>query len=95
VTGTHPSDATRWVVTALGDTQASVEVDDRIEHVPRWLLPANAREGDVLAVEHARAGARASLVVSRAQAATRAALEASARQLRDAPKDPKGGDITL
>jgi len=87
--------AIRWVIDALGDTYASVEIGDRVERVPRWLLPADVREGDVLAVEHARAGDRASIVVTRDEAATKAALAASERQLKNAPVDKKGGDITL
>ena len=88
--------ARQWVVTALGASTASVEVDaDTIEKVPRWLLPTDAQEGDVLAVEHARTGDRTSLVVTRDAGATRAALAASEKQMREAPVDKKGGDIAL
>jgi hypothetical protein len=86
----------RWVVESLGDSTASVEVDgDAIEKVPRWLLPADAKAGDVLAVRHTRDGDHASLVVTRDPKATREALAASERQMRDAPVDKKGGDVTL
>ena len=88
--------AARWVVESLGESTASVEVDgERVEKVPRWLLPAGAREGDVLAVEHTHAGDHVSLTVRRDAKETRAALEASKEQLAQAPKDTKGGDIKL
>ena len=90
------SPGARWVVDALGETTASVEVDgDRVEKVPRWLLPADAKEGEVLAVKYERAGDRASLVVTRDPKATREALAESERQMRDAPVDKKGGDVVL
>ena len=86
----------RWVVDSLGESTASVEVDgDRVEKVPRWLLPADAKEGEVLAVKHTRDGDRASLVVTRDPEATREALAESEKQMRDAPVDKKGGDVTL
>lgn len=90
------SPGARWVVDGLGETTASVEVDgDRVEKVPRWLLPADAKAGEVLAVKHARDGDRASVVVTRDPQATREALAASERQMRDAPVDKKGGDVKL
>jgi len=90
------SPGARWVVDALGETTASVEVDgDRVEKVPRWLLPADAKEGEVLAVKHERAGDRASIVVTRDPKATREALAESEKQMRDAPVDKKGGDVVL
>ena len=86
----------RWVVDSLGESTASVEVDgDRVEKVPRWLLPADAKAGDVLAVKHTRDGDRASVVVARDPKATREALAESEAQMRDAPVDKKGGDVTL
>jgi hypothetical protein len=86
----------QWVVEALGESTATVEVDGQeMAKVPRWLLPAGAREGDVLAVTHERGAERASLTVVRDPDATKAALAASERQMRDAPVDKKGGDITL
>ena len=86
----------RWVVDALGETTASVEVDgEAIEKVPRWLLPADAKAGDVLAVKYTRDGDRASLEVTRDPKATREALAASEKQMRDAPVDKKGGDVVL
>jgi len=88
--------ATRWVVESLGESTASVEVDgEKVEKVPRWLLPADAREGEVLAVERTHSGDHVSLTVRRDPKGTRAALEASKEQLARAPKDTKGGDITL
>ncbi|WP_025410578.1 DUF3006 family protein [Gemmatirosa kalamazoonensis] len=90
------SDGERWVVTSLGPSVASVEVDgDAIEKVPRWLIPVDAHEGDVLAVERSRGPDRVSIVVKTDPAATREALAASEKQMRDAPVDKKGGDVKL
>ena len=87
---------TRWVVQSVGESVASVEVDgDTIVTLPRWLLPEDAAEGDVLAVTHTRAAGRASLVVMRDAAGTREALAESETQMRDAPVDTAGGDVTL
>jgi hypothetical protein len=86
----------QWIVESLGETTATVEVDGKaMMKVPRWLLPGDAKEKDVLAVTRAAEGDRVSLKVERDAGATRAALDASAKQLRDAPVDKKGGDVTL
>jgi hypothetical protein len=62
--------------------------------VPRWILPAGAREGHVLAVRHEREESGSRLVIEVDQAAGEEALEESRRQLADAP-DGGRGDITL
>jgi len=85
----------RWIVESLGDETAAVEVDGgAVAHVPRWLLPADAHEGDVLAVTHAHGHGRVTVTVAHDAAATQAALDDSARQMRDAPID-RGGDVAL
>jgi len=86
----------RWIVDVLDTHSATVEVDgERVVALPRWLLPAEAREGDVLAVRHEREGHESRLVVALDPAATEAAIEASRAQLASAPTDPSTGDITL
>ena len=75
-----------WVVDVMHEDAAAVEVDGRrITPFPRWLLPSDARDGDVLRVTHARSGARSILTIEVDRDATRGALQRSADQLRDAP----------
>lgn len=87
----------RWLVDALAEEVARVEIDgERVVNVPRWLLPADAREGDVLRVRHLRAGDRARLFVERDAEATRQARERSAEQVAGIPvAGDGGGDIVL
>lgn len=90
----------RWVVDSMEEAVASIEIDGKHTiQVPTWLLPREAKGGDVLKVTHdvAESGdeSRLSIVVDRD--ATRAAMERSARQVAGrgrSPGDP-GGDIKL
>jgi KTSC domain/Protein of unknown function (DUF3006) len=87
VRGSHHT----WVVDVIEDDSAAVEIDGRqITPVPRWLLPADARSGDVLRVTHARSGARSTLTIEVDRHATRAALQQSADQMRAAPPGGEG-----
>lgn len=89
----------RWVVDAIEESTASIEVDGRqIITVPQWLLPATARQGHVLAVTHERppSGGRSVLTIEVDESATAQALAASAAQVkRRRGKNDPGGDITL
>lgn len=84
----------------MEETVASIEIDGKhTTQIPKWLLPREAKEGDVLTVTHdtAESGdeSRLSIVVDRD--ATRAAMDRSAKQVGStarSPKDP-GGDIRL
>jgi hypothetical protein len=84
-----PNRAQRWVVDALEENSASIEVEGgAMIHIPQALLPSGAREGDVLRV-----------TIEVDAAATKQALDASAAQVKkardaSAKRDP-GGDITL
>jgi hypothetical protein len=82
-----------WVVDVIDEDSAAVEVDGRqITPIPRWLLPVDARDGDVLRVTHSRSGSRSTLSIEVDRHATRAAVQRSAEQIRGAP--PGGaGDI--
>jgi hypothetical protein len=43
----------RWTIGSIEEFIAHIEVDGRqTMHVPKWMLPRGAREGDVLAVRH-------------------------------------------
>jgi hypothetical protein len=84
-----------WVVDVLDDDAAAVEVDGRrITPIPRWLLPADARDGDVLRVTHARSGTRSTLSIEVDRVATQMAYRRSAEQMRDVPSGGTG-DIDL
>jgi hypothetical protein len=55
-----------WIVDVLDDDAVAVEVDGRqITPIPRWLLPADARDGDVLRVTHERSGSHSRLSIER------------------------------
>jgi hypothetical protein len=89
----------RWVVDAIEESAASIEVDgDAMVTVPLWLLPAAARQGDVLRITHDRPpkGERSTLTIEVDAAATKKALADSAGQMSEArTKNDPGGDITL
>jgi KTSC domain-containing protein/DUF3006 family protein len=84
-----------WVVDVIQDDAAAVEVDGRrVTPIPRWLLPTDAKDGDVLRVTHTRSASRSTFTIEVDRDATRLAYERSAEQLRNAP--PSGsGDIDL
>ena len=84
-----------WVVDVIDDDSAAVEIDGRqITPLPRWLLPADAHDGDVLRVTHTRSGMRSTVSIEVDRSATRLAFDRSADQMRDTP--PSGfGDIRL
>jgi len=88
--GAHVSRHT-WVVDVIDEGSAAVEVDGRqITPIPRWLLPTDARDGDVLRVTHARSGSRSILSIEIDRDAKRLALEQSAEQLEDLPVTGRG-----
>lgn len=91
----HDASRHTWVVDVIDDDAAAVEVDGRrITPIPRWILPADARDGDVLRVTHVRSGARSRLWIEVDHAATRLAFDRSAEQMRDVPSGGTG-DIDL
>ena len=84
-----------WVVDVIEDDAAAVEVDGRrVTPIPRWLLPTDAKDGDVLHVTHTRSASRSTFTIEVDHGATRLAYQRSAEQLRSSP--PGGsGDIDL
>ena len=84
----------RWVVDAVAEGVARVEVDgDRVVSVPAWLLPAGASEGDVLRVTREREGGRAVVTIERdAWATHRARSDAEARAGERADGTPARGE---
>ena len=84
-----------WVVDVMDEDSAAVQVDGRqITPMPRWLLPADAHEGDVLRVSHARSAGRSTLSIAVDRSETRRAFERSDDQVRAAPPGDVG-DIDL
>ena len=84
-----------WIIDVIEDDAAAVEVDGRqITPIPRWLLPADAHDGDVLRVRHSRSGSRSTFSIELDRHATRAAVQRSTDQLRHAPPGDTG-DIHL
>ena len=90
-----------WVIDGIEEDTVRVEEDGtRMRTVPKDLLPAGAREGQVLKVERdATAANRLSLVITVDEQATTAALERSrvttqAASAASRKRDP-GGDVTL
>ena len=61
-----------WVVDVIDDDSAAVEVDGRqITPIPRWLLPVDAQDGDILRVMHSRSPSRSTLTIEIDRHATR------------------------
>lgn len=90
----HPSRHV-WVVDVLGEDSAAIEVDGRaVTPIPRWLLPANACDGDVLRVTHARSGSRSTISIEVDRRGNRLALDRSAEQLGEIPAAGQG-DVNL
>jgi hypothetical protein len=89
--------AHRWAVDRIEEGTAAVEQDgDHVYEIPRDLLPADARDGDVLSVTIARAApgeVTISVRIDRA-ASTPPPSRKPARKARRAGNDP-GGDIVL
>ena len=84
-----------WIVDVMDEDSVAVQVDGRaITPMPRWLLPADAHEGDVLRVTHTRTGSRSTVAIEVDRGATRLAVERSADQMRGAPSSGRG-DIRL
>ncbi len=88
-----------WAIDRLEESTASVEHDgERVFHVPRALIPAGAREGDVLDVRIAigDGGEIVTTSVRVDRAATSVATDASALQVKRVSRtDDPGGDIVL
>ena len=88
----------RWIVDRFEGELAVVEVDgERFVDLPRTLLPADAAEGDVIAVNVRTDDEAARRVIeTRVDREATARARAEARELIDElrERDP-GGDVTL
>jgi hypothetical protein len=86
----------RWVVDSLEEGIAAVEEDGaRMLHVPAWLLPPAAREGDVLRVSRRDEGAASVLRIEVDRAATEEAAGRAREQVSRLSHNDPGGDIVL
>ncbi len=83
-----------WVVDAIEEGMAALEAGGRLLHLPVTLLPAEVREGDVLAVQWTADANGCVLHIRPDPAATEAALQRSRDQLRAMrPANDPGGDL--
>ena len=86
----------RWVVDSIEDGIAAVEEDGApMLYVPAWLLPAAAREGDVLRVSRRDEGAAAALRIEVDRGATDEARSRSREQVSRLSHTDPGGDIVI
>ncbi len=85
-----------WIIDVIEDGSASIEVDGRsVTPIPAWMLPAGAREGDVLSVTHDRREGTSSLTIEADPEAKKKALDRSAKQVSPKSTSDRGGDIQL
>jgi hypothetical protein len=95
-----PSVNHRWVIDSIAEQVAAIEVDGaQVVHLPQWVLPQGAAEGQLLAVRHEldRQGKRSTITIELDVAATTAALAESTAQvdgIKSISRD-KGGNIKL
>ena len=86
----------RWIIDAIEDGVARVELDGGESFMmPAWLLPRTACAGCVLHARYDAADERSTLRLWVDADETAAALARSAVQLAAQPVDRAGGDITL
>jgi len=92
----------RWTIDGISEGMARVEEDgERVITVPAYLLPAGAREGQILQVTTAAGKDEGTLVVTVAadEAATTESLAKSkatmARAMAQSKKRDPGGDVAL
>lgn len=85
----------RWAVDQVEEGTAAVEQDgDHVYQIPRWLLPAGARDGDVFSASAATNDEGALIITVRLdRGATDTAKSPKAK--RTASKRDRGGDIVL
>jgi Protein of unknown function (DUF3006) len=91
-----PLSGHRWIIDAIEEQIARVEVDgNEVRQFPQWLLPAGARAGDVLAVSHRREEDRSILEIQLDPSARAELLERSRRQVENPAGRDGGGRIVL
>lgn len=90
-------DEHRWIVDRFEGDVAVVEVDgERFLELPRWLLPSDAGEGDVIAVAVAAdESGRRTVELRVDRDATERAREEAARLIEELRRRDPGGDVEL
>jgi hypothetical protein len=94
------SDQHLWAIDGIEEGVARVEEDGkRMLAIPRFLLPSNAREGQLLRVTRTESKGLLTLTVGVDEQATAAALEKSkattAAAMAASKKHDPGGDVVL
>lgn len=86
-----------WIVDRFEGDLVVVEVDgDRFLDMPRWLVPTDAREGDVIALSVERGEGGAVTIRARIDSeATDSARAEASRLVENLKKKDPGGDIVL
>jgi hypothetical protein len=85
-----------WVVDQVGEESATVEVDGKtFKTVPRWILPRDIREGDVLQVQHDHQAERSILMIVEDHEERLRRLARSREQVADGSGGGQPGDIVL
>ena len=93
--GAAAAGAHRWAVDRIEEGTAAVEQDgDHVYEVPRYLLPAGARDGDVLSVTVVQ-GATGEATISVRIDREAPAPQAKPAQKKRRPSNDPGGDIAL
>lgn len=90
-----PDERHIWIIDSIEEDVAAVEEDgERLRHVARWLLPAEAREGTVLSVAR-EVGADGAIRLR--IAIERVTLDGDRANARERPRSAadRGGDIVL
>ena len=87
----------RWAVDRIEEGTAAVEQDgDHVYEIPRYLLPADARDGDVLSVTIGGATpGEVTISVRIARAASATPPSAKPARTKRRPGNDRGGDIVL
>lgn len=91
------SEQHRWIVDRFEGDLAVVEADgDRVLDVPRWLLPADAAEGDVIVVAvRSEGGTERGLDLRIDREATERVRDEAQRLIDDLRRRDPGGDVNL
>lgn len=93
-----PETERTWTIDSIEEGIAAVEESGgRMVRVPAWLLPADAREGDVVSVTREERDGAAVLTLRLDRPATEQALRRSREQVEGTPPQPHdpGGPIVL
>lgn len=86
----------RWAIDRIEEGTAAVEQDgDHVYEIPRYLVPADARDGDLLTVTTAESRPGEVTVTVRIDKTANAAMSAKRATGRPRPSKGRGGDIVL